>query len=584
MGLIQELNRLLSRHDKIILGFLLGASIVISCIETLSITAIMLFISVATNFELVYKNKWYAAGYKMLGCSSPAQFIMIFGAGLFVFYVIRAVLNIIHLYSIGNFSQQRYREFSSKLFHRFLQFPYKDFVSRNSAVISQSIFNYSGSITYVIQGLLLLCAELLTVLTVYAMLFFVNWKMTCVLSVVLSIKMFFIFKIFSKKIAAAGKRSHQSTLELSKIFNESFWNFKLIKLTGNDRAMLNRFGGSASQIARANTMNALLQGLPRFILETIGFLTLIFMILYIIYRYGSASSIIPTVSLYALAFYRLLPSINKILTSYNQIMFSKHALAGIENYLTFECEKLGTKNIIFNKTIVFNTIGFYYTQDKPVLRDISFTVNQGERIAFVGESGAGKSTLVDILMGLYKPTSGSVIVDDVVLDEQNLVSWRTKFGYIPQSIYLFDGTIAENIVFGRQYDKHRVIDALKKARMYDFVFSYNGLETKVGEAGITLSGGQKQRIAIARALYDNPVILVLDEATSALDNNTEHEIIEEIYNLGRNETIFMIAHRLSTIERCDRIFKIEDGCLYEQVASMPVSTFMYDGATESQDI
>jgi len=563
MGLVQELNRLLSRREKVALGILFCASVIVSCIETFSITAIMLFISVATNFDLVHKNRWYAFAYRLTGCSSAANFVLLFGVLLIGFYGIRGILNVIYLYRVNNFAQQRYRSCSSKLFYRFLQFPYKDFVTRNSAVVSQAIFNYSGNLAHILQGLLMLSSEVLTVVCVYGMLFWVNWKMTCALTILLGAKMFFIFKIFTRKIAEAGKKSHQYSLEMSKTFNESFWNFKMIKLASSQRSTLQRFAYFAEKNAGINVMNSVMQGTPRFILETIGFLTLLFMILYIVYYYGNASAIIPTVSLYALAFYRLLPSINKILTSYNQVVFCKHGLAGIEQYLTFDAEAGGDREIFFHKQIVFDHVAFQYLPDKPILRDVCLTIEKGQRIAFVGESGAGKSTLVDLVMGLYKPQAGRIKVDGIELREDMFPHWRAQFGYIPQSIYLFDGTIADNIVFGREYNQDRVINALKKARIYDFICSHQGLETKVGEAGITLSGGQKQRIAIARALYNNPEILVLDEATSALDNEIEREIMQQIYSLGHEKTIFIVAHRLSTIEKCDRIFKIEDGRVFE---------------------
>ena len=190
------------------------------------------------------------------------------------------------------------------------------------------------------------------------------------------------------------------------------------------------------------------------------------------------------------------------------------------------------------------------------------TIKKGEKIAFVGESGSGKSTLVDIIIGLYRPKTGYIKIDDEILDEKNLKSWRKKIGYIPQTIYLFDGTVAKNVALGEKIDKKRVVEALKKAKILDFLKEHHqGLNTRVGEGGVKLSGGQKQRVAIARALYDNPEVLVLDEATSALDNETEEKIMEEIYKISENKTLIIIAHRLSTLKKCEKIYKIEDGRL-----------------------
>ena len=207
-------------------------------------------------------------------------------------------------------------------------------------------------------------------------------------------------------------------------------------------------------------------------------------------------------------------------------------------------------------------VWFGYLDNKPVLKDANIIIKKGERIAFVGESGAGKSTIADILMGLYTPNSGSVLIDNIALTEDNLKAWRSKIGYVPQNIHLFDGTVADNVVFSRDYEDAKLISALKRAHIYDDLLAKNGLDTRVGDMGIMISGGQKQRIALARALYENPEVLVFDEATSALDHETESKIMDEIYSIDKNTTLIIIAHRLTSIERCEKIYKIEKGHVF----------------------
>jgi ATP-binding cassette subfamily B protein/ATP-binding cassette subfamily C protein len=180
-------------------------------------------------------------------------------------------------------------------------------------------------------------------------------------------------------------------------------------------------------------------------------------------------------------------------------------------------------------------------------------------VAFVGESGGGKSTLVDLLIGINKPGSGVIYIDGAALTDANIRSWRGRIGYIPQSIYLFDGTVAENISFGEEEDPERLEQVLKMANIWDFLTGKDGIHTRVGEGGIQLSGGQKQRIGIARALYSDPEVIVLDEATSSLDNETEERIMDEIYKASNDKTLIIIAHRLSTVELCDRRIRIENG-------------------------
>jgi len=232
----------------------------------------------------------------------------------------------------------------------------------------------------------------------------------------------------------------------------------------------------------------------------------------------------------------------------------------MHNDLIYEPENLGNEEIKFNKKIELKNVSFSYEENKDILKDINLIIKKGEKVGIVGESGSGKSTLVDLIIGLYKPKKGKIFIDNVELNEKNLKSWRKKIGYIPQNIYLFDGTVAENVAFGEDFDENRVKEVLKLANILDFLEkNHQGIYTRVGENGVKLSGGQKQRVAIARALYNNPEILVLDEATSALDNETEKKIMDEIYKIGKNKTMIIIAHRISTLDRCDRIIKLENG-------------------------
>ncbi len=263
--------------------------------------------------------------------------------------------------------------------------------------------------------------------------------------------------------------------------------------------------------------------------------------------------------MFVLGLYRLMPSVNRILNSYNLIMYNHRALDLIHNDLMYDGEKLGNKNISFNKTIELKNIDFGYSENKIVLKDINIEIKKGEKIAFIGPSGSGKSTLVDIIIGLYRPISGQIFVDNSIIDESNIKDWRKKVGYIPQSVYLFDGTVADNISFGQKYDEMKIKNVLTKAKILNFLETHqDGIHTFVGEGGVKLSGGQKQRIAIARALYQEPEILVLDEATSALDKAIEQEIMNEIYKISEEKTLIIIAHRLSTIDRCEKIYRIEN--------------------------
>ena len=222
---------------------------------------------------------------------------------------------------------------------------------------------------------------------VYIMLFVVNWKMTIVLSVFLGVKSVLIFKLFSRSIARAGKETQRVSLEISKVYNESVGNFKLIKLGTRERSMLSRFSGVTQEYSAAQTLYATLQNVPRFLLETVGFLILISIILYVIYRYNNATFVVPIVSLYALAFYRLLPSLNKILSSFNQLIFAQHGAYGIADFLKLSVEHIGFESLHFNRTIYVHNISFGYLPQKEILHQVTVAITKGERVALVGPSG-----------------------------------------------------------------------------------------------------------------------------------------------------------------------------------------------------
>jgi ATP-binding cassette subfamily B protein len=262
--------------------------------------------------------------------------------------------------------------------------------------------------------------------------------------------------------------------------------------------------------------------------------------------------------LFVLGLYRLLPAVNRIITNYNNIEYNSKAVDVVLDEIYHPIEKKSEKSIVFSKRIALQNINFSY-KDKIILEDVSLTINKGEKVAFIGESGSGKSTLVDIIMGLHLIKSGKYFVDDDELSNLNIDSWRGKVGYIPQYIYLFEGTVLENVTFGSVMDEKKARAALKSANILEFLeLHHEGLNTQVGDFGVKLSGGQKQRVAIARAIYSNPEVLVLDEATSALDESIERKVMNEIYKIASDKTLIVIAHRRSTITDCDKVYMVKD--------------------------
>jgi len=553
-----KLFSILTRHDKKFLILLIFISIAISLIEMVGVTAVLPFINIASNFSAIHSNAYTEKIYTFFHFNNDINFVIAIGTLLLTFYFLRSILNLGYFYLLAKFSKGRYHLIAYRLFENYLGMSYRSFIDKNSSELSKAIINEAQNMTNLISGLLLMLSEVFVVIFIYSIMLYINWKITLLITIILLVNASFLIMTVSRTIKKAGVSREEHQKKFFEIIQSSLGNFKMMKLTSNTEAILEKFDHASSGYASANIKNETLTHFPRLFLEALGFGIIIFMIIYLVHKNQTdISGVLPLISMFILGLYRLMPSANRILSSYNQILFYKSSLDIIHNDLMYDAEKLEDTPIPFEQSLQLNHINFEYDENKPILNDISFTIYKGDKIAFIGESGSGKSTLIDLVIGLYRPKSGSIKVDGVILDESNIKAWRSKIGYIPQSIYLFDGTVAQNVAFGKPINDNHIKEALRQANILEFLETYHeGIHTIVGEGGIKLSGGQRQRIAIARALYGNPEILVLDEATSALDSDTEAKIMEEIYKISENKTLIVIAHRLSTIEGCEKVYKL----------------------------
>jgi len=304
-----------------------------------------------------------------------------------------------------------------------------------------------------------------------------------------------------------------------------------------------------------------LNTMPKILLETFGFI-LIFLLIIIAMSFteGSIVSILPTLSLFVIAMYRLLPSVNRIISSFHTIIYHHQSIEIITNELAQDKEMLGTDKINFSSSVTLQNVQFSY-ESENCFSNLNLSIKKGDKIAFIGHSGSGKSTILDLIMGILIPKNGEIKVDNVLLNKGNIQAWRSKIGYIPQEIFLFNGTVSENVCFGRKEDQDKLKEVLRIAKIMDFLEMKQGLDTPVGDAGVQLSGGQMQRIAIARAIYGDPEVLVLDEATSALDTEKEDAIMQEILQISKEKTLIISAHRLNTIKSCNKIYKVSNNSI-----------------------
>ena len=331
-----------------------------------------------------------------------------------------------------------------------------------------------------------------------------------------------------------------------------------------------------SKIAQGMDESLSLRGMNGFHAQSFAFSGIVALILFYIGGEGDLNSVVPVVGLYAFAGYRLMPAIQKMFQCIGNLRAYLPTIDILYEQLSdhekseYQFNKEPPAPLPFKSKIEIDSIRFIYPKsDEIVIRDQSLKIKAKTTVGFVGPTGCGKTTLVDIILGLLEPQSGGIRVDDVEIDESNILSWRRCLGYVPQSIFLADDTIANNIAFGtpkERIDQNAVVNAAKMANIHDFIQDElpKTYETVVGERGVRLSGGQRQRIGIARALYHNPPVLIMDEATSALDGLTEAAIMEAIHSLGHKKTIIMIAHRLTTVKECDEIFIMRKGVILDR--------------------
>ncbi|MBF7042489.1 ABC transporter ATP-binding protein [Campylobacter volucris] len=563
--MLKKLFFILNAQDKRFLFGLLIFSIFIGFIESFAISLIMPFVSVASNFELLEKSSYFKPIYEYLNLPSY-KLVAYFGCILIAFYIFRAFLNAFYFHLLARFSKGRYHTFACRIFNKYLHLEYENFTNKNQSELLKTITQEVFHLSTLISAFLLMLSESFVVFLLYTLLLIINYKITLALSVFLLLNAFILIKILSPLVKKASIAREEAMKNYFEILNANLNNFKIIKLKTKEQSTQKLYETQSGLFAKANISNESMSSIPRIYLEGMGFCMLCLIIVYLVLKYESdISSILATITIFVVALYRLMPSANRIITSYNEIIYYKNSLDIIYNILNEKEEKLGDEKITFQDKIELKKLFFAYQGKRNLFKGLNFTLKKNEKIAFIGKSGSGKSTLVDLIIGLLKPNDGTIFVDGVKLDESNIKSFRSKIGYIPQQIYLFNDSIAKNISFGEDIDEELLHQVIKQANLESFVKSLeHGVHTKVGDSGSFLSGGQRQRIAIARALYQKPEILVLDEATSALDQESEAKIMEEIYKISKDKTLIIIAHRLSTIQGCDRVFEVERGILKEK--------------------
>ena len=568
----KKLLFLLTPREQKKAGLLLIYIIAMSLIEMLGIASILPFMIILSDPGMLDTNSYLQSFFDLsrsFGIKNVQEFLFFLGFLVFFLLVTSLALKVFISYKQIYFVNMTQYSLSKRLLEGYLYHPYEWFLNQHSGDLGKNILSEVGNVVgNGMKAMIEFISKTLIVILIIILLLVSNPKLTLIIFCVFILSYAIIFFYFRLKLNKIGEHRLLKNKIRYETIGETFSAIKEIKVRGSEQDSLLNFANAAKSFANAQAQAQIISQIPRFILEGIVFGGVILMILFLIGQTGSLINALPILSLFVFSGYRLMPALQAIYVTLTQLIYIGPAL----NKLFSDLKNTKSNIIIKNKDIIkvkksinLKNISYTYPNgSNEILKNINFNIPIGSKIGFIGTTGSGKTTAADIILGLLNLKKGTLEVDEKVITKPMLRSWQNSIGYVPQNIFLSDDTVASNIAFGTNskfINKESVIHAAKVAQIHEFVINKlpEQYQTFIGERGIRLSGGQRQRIGIARALYQNPQILILDEATSALDNHTEKLLMNEIYNLNKDQIIIIIAHRLNTIENCDFVYKFENG-------------------------
>ena len=571
LSIIQDLGKILSYKQKIHLIFIFLSAFIMSALDMIGVGSLVGFIAVISTPEVVIELIPIEA-LKFFLLDLDQKTLVIYSAILIIsVFLIKNLIFLILYYVEAKIKKNLNVDFSKRIFATFLKRPYI-FHTLTSPVSSiNTILPVTNRAIQYIFSSLTFFREGLTIFFLMGTLIFIDIK-TYSIVFILFLIISFLFNFFSKKKANYyGGKTNFSEEKALGYLNKAFSYIKLIKLFNTNDFWVKKFFNEKNRLHEYQTISYLLSRIPKIILEIAGVSIVVFIfIFFIVVDNKNIEEIIPFLTLIVLIVVRCLPAFTNLNQSLNSINYTNKSINRILEILTDKTfdqddpKYISKKKILQLEKIEVKNLSFSYNEDYKILEDVSFDIFKGQIIGINGTTGSGKSTLVDLILGLLKPNKGQILLNG---EELNKKSYENiNIGYVPQDTYISDDTIEENIGFNinkQDIDPTKIKEAIKSSNLDNFINNLpEKVNTYIGEDGIRISGGQKQRIGLARALYDDPKLLILDEATSALDNETEASIINEITKLKKDKIIIMIAHRLNTLKNCDKIITVKDKKIY----------------------
>lgn len=573
----KKLMYILNSEQKRYGIYVIVASFIGALLETLGVSFIIPLINALLTPEKLMNNRWLQKPLAYLNIHDSASVVVLISIATILLYLFKNLYFIFLSWVRAKYSCKIQRELSVHMMQTYMKKGYPFFLTTNTGELMRGVLDDVNGVYTLLSQLCRVMVEVMTVVLICIFILIQDPVMAVCIAVLAVFCFLIIYGIFRKKMKKSGEQFRKSGTLVNQNAIQAFQGIKEVVVMHRQKYFADRFEEARSIQQQASVQYAVASENPAYVIEAICIAGLLGTVcVRIAFGKGNVNEMLPILSALAVAAFRILPAVGKISNSMNIVMFNQASLNSMYNHIdgvqknkdniqkTYENDCQNETSVLeFSKELKIEKVCWRYSADQNnVLDELDMTIKKGTSVALVGHSGAGKTTLADIILGLLKPQSGKVYIDneDIFSLGEN---WSKIIGYVPQSVYLVDDSIRKNIAFGvedKDIDDKKVWNALEQAQLKDFVQGLDKkLDTLVGERGVRFSGGQRQRMAIARALYESPDILVLDEATAALDHETEKAVMESIETLQGFKTLIIIAHRITTIKGCDEIYEIVDG-------------------------
>ncbi len=570
--ILKKLNVLLDKKQKRTMLFMVLMMIFGAVLEACSVSMVIPVVGVVIDENSIQKYEIVRNIYNALHMQSITQFALLMMTALILIFIIKNIYLYWQLKLMYRFVYTNQFRTSERMMKNYLRKGYEFYLNADTAVIQRNITSDVNNMYALILSLLQLISEVIVFVVLLGVMVASDWKMTVIIALPLLATLFIIKKVVKPIMNKAGKENQDFYSGLFKWISQTVQGIKEVKIAGKEQYFTEEYIKCGRGYVNAVQKYTLYNSIPRLLIETVCIASLVGYMMILVSQGESVKEVTAVLSAFVVAAVRMMPCANRINNQLTSMAFYQPFFMGVSDNLQDEISGKNTdmsfaevakEKLPVKKSIELRDITYHYPNAEPLIFDhADMEIPVGAAVGIVGASGAGKTTVVDILLGLLEIQTGGVYADGVSIKE-NYRSWLKNVGYIPQMIFMLDDTIRKNVAFGiagEEIDEERLWEVLKEAQLDEFVKSLpEGADTSIGERGIRISGGQRQRIGIARALYYDPEVLILDEATSALDNDTEAAIMDSINSLHGRKTLIIIAHRLQTIEKCDMIYRVENG-------------------------